>query len=80
MINNRHAISDCLQRLLNALVLRNGAQVFVGTERGEMALLVAFTEGLKNLFKHARFGFRDALLAQVDADRTQRGSLNAEDV
>ena len=54
LIYDGHAISNCIQRPLNALVWRNSAQVFVGTERGEMALLVALTQSLKNLLKHAR--------------------------
>jgi hypothetical protein len=45
-----------------------------------MALLVALTESLKNLLKHGLLGFWDALLAQVDAERTQCRSTKADDV
>jgi hypothetical protein len=45
-----------------------------------MLFFVALAESLENLFKLARLSFWNPLLAQVDAEVTGSGTMEADDV
>ena len=80
LVENRNTTSDRFQGSLSALLRSDNAQVHVSAERGEMALFVPLAKSLKDFLEYARFGFRDALLAQIDAERTQGRSVKVKDV